>query len=170
MLGEYVPVLNWEEVKALMVSYPKPAIKAVVTETTPDGVRSAMVLHDGREGWVIDDERRVEATFNPESTLLAGSDELTVIRSGRTSANVWVKSLFQGRLIVGLAESTGSAVETDTIAGTDCVVFDVRNIDQGTSDGLRFWVDACSGIVLRIESSDGSRSVSVSDLVLGVSP
>lgn len=166
-----MPVLNWEEAKVLMAGYPKPAIKAVVTETTENGGRSATVLHDGREGWVIDDGNRIEATFGPKSTLLAEGDELTTLFDmGAGSTNNWVKALFQGRLIAYLEDSTGSVVRTETVDGMACIVFDVEHLRQGESDTFRLWVDTRWGFNLRLETPDRSHSVSVSNLVLGTSP
>lgn len=159
---------SWHQLLSLIASTPKPPLRARVVESTPGRVREASVVHDGSGTWHITTEETTELS-SPDSTTIVGADRFEMIRGMGVASNNWVKSLIQGRLIAYLTGSVGHVVDSDPIAGRACWIADIAGMkaDQ-PHEVFRMWVDAETGIIMRLERADvGNTVVELSDVAFG---
>lgn len=159
---------SWDELKDLIATHPKPPIKARVVE---HGVteRQAKVLYDGVDTWHIDDGTRIELTSARSTTINDDRRFETMRDFGGTASNNWVKTLVHGGLAAYLEDSTGQVVGSDEIEGRLCWVADVKGLreDDPTTE-FRNWVDAHTGLILRISRQDAVDAVAeLRDLEVG---
>lgn len=155
---------GWNEIQQRIESFPKPPISAVVVQTAQGETRSFEVLHDGLDGWYIDDGIRVEASFGPSSTVIQDPGGLIAIRDVRVASNGWLKSLLHGRLMASLDRISVRVVGHDRLQGRSCWILDAEGLREEPTP-FRLWVDEEFGFVLRIEGA--SALVEFQDLIVG---
>lgn len=127
--------------------------------------REVTVLHDGREGWLIQGGDQTEVTFSSLSTLLVREvDGLTSVQGKRTAVNGWAKSLFNGALL-NLEGADGDVRGEAVACGRPCIVVEVRGL---RSDRPRvpflLTVDTEDGIIMKLERPGSALLLEVTSL------
>jgi hypothetical protein len=160
---------SFEEVKALIASRKPPVAAHVVERRDGEVVRQARVIHDGINGWYVDDGDRIE--------LRAAEDRATFVERGTVerigpgmvaSANTWVKIALDGRRMAELERSAGEVVGPDELRGRACWVARVVGLRGNEPDvAFQIHVDAETGILLRTAREDVDVLLDVEDLVVG---
>jgi hypothetical protein len=156
---------SWDEVRALIVRRPKPPIRATVTDTSRTPPRRLRVIHDGLDGWLIEEGARIEMSAGKASTVLFDGRELAGFRGQHVSSDTHVKSMFEGRLMASIDEASGTVIGREVCAGRKAWVVDVEGLRREGEDRFRLSVDAEHGFVLRLEGRDGV--VAMDDVVIG---
>jgi hypothetical protein len=139
---------TWEHLRDLISSYPKPPLRCRAVEyqgETP--IRSASVVHDGYEGWYIDDGTRVELNTGRSAVFIERGKIRQV--AGGAHANGWVKPLIQGKLIAYLYQGAGDVVGREVFESRPCLVADIEGLRRDEDSRFRFWVDEATGIILQ---------------------
>lgn len=145
---------TWSQLVSLIASTPKPPIRARIVDSSPGSERKAWVVHDGQDVWHIDDGDRIELS-SPASTTLIDDGRFETIAGMGVASNNWVKTMFQGRLIAYLASATGDVVGSETFEGRMCWVVEMQGLRAKEPEAeFRMWVDAETGITLRLERAD----------------
>jgi hypothetical protein len=129
-------------------------LRARVVESSPERVREAWVLHDGQDVWHIVAGETTELSHRWSATFIDAT-RFETIRGMGVASNNWVKSLIQGRLIAYMADVTGEVVDSEMAEGRSCWVAEVRGLKANQADAaFRLWVDAETGIIVRLERTD----------------
>jgi hypothetical protein len=143
-------------------------LRARVVESSPEGVREAWVLHDGQDVWHIVAGETTELSHRGSATFINAA-RFETVRGMGVASNNWVKSMIQGRLIGYLTESTGHVVDSEMVEGRSCWVAKVRGLKANQAEAaFRLWVDAETGIIVRLERTDLNGVVRVESIELGV--
>jgi hypothetical protein len=142
---------TFDEIVASLRS-PKPALTCRVVELERGIVkRSARVIFDGRSGWFIEDEERVEFRATDDHVLL---DERGVVHLlPGAHSNGWAKTPIQGNRM-SLERAAGRVVDREEIDGRSTVVAEFEGLRSGEDAVFRFHVDEDTGVVLRMSRED----------------
>jgi hypothetical protein len=161
---------TFEQVKHLIASRKPPLAARVVERRDGAEHRSARVIHDGINGWYVDDGERVE--------LRAAEDRATFVERGTVerigpgmlaTSNNWVKTAIDGRRMADLDDATGEVLGRGEALGRPCWVVRAFGL-KGNAPQAVFvlHVDAQTGILLRTEREDQDGSgLEVEELVIG---
>lgn len=125
------------------------------------------MVHDGAEGWLIDDGKQTEVSFAAHSSiLLSKADGLRSLQGTRSAANGWVKPLFRGELL-NLTNASGDIRGSDTVCGRPCLVAEVRGLrsDEPTVS-FRLTVDTVDGIIMKLDRPDTADLIEVTELTI----
>jgi hypothetical protein len=159
---------SFDRIRGLIESH-KPPLTCRVSELRDGEVaRSARVIFDGINAWFIDDGARIE--------LRAAEDRATFVENGAVervgpgmivSAGNWVKAAVDGRRMANLDEATGTVVGRETVGDRSCWVTEVEGLRSRDDAVFRLWVDAETGVILRMSRPDAGEVLRVDDLVYG---
>lgn len=156
---------TWDEVRELMVRRPKPPIRATVTDTSRTPPRRLHVIHDGLDGWLIEEDARIEMSAGEASTVVFDGHELVGFRGQHVASDTHVKAMFEGHLMASIDEASGTVIGREVCAGREAWVVDVVGLRRDSEDRFRLSVDAEHGFVVRLEGRDAV--VAMDDVVIG---
>lgn len=160
------PDPTWSDIRRLIESHPKPPLSATVRRVTSGQSEILSVIHDGLGGWHVHQGPRTEISFGHNSTVIREPGRFAAIRDARAASNLWLKSLFQGRLMTELAAASGSFLRSESVGGVVCWVVDVDGLRRGEHPSrFRLWVEKTYGFIVRVEGSEAM--VEVTDLCIG---
>jgi hypothetical protein len=77
---------SWSDLKPLIAG-PKPPMRARVLESSPTRNREALVLHDGRDGWLITEGEKTELSSVESTTIVDPGSFETILGMGVASNN-----------------------------------------------------------------------------------
>jgi hypothetical protein len=143
---------TYDEVVASLRS-PKPALACRMVELEQGIVkRSATVIFDGRAGWYIESEGRVEFRPTDDRVLLDTGGTLRCFPDAHS--NGWVKTPIQGDRM-SLDEATGRVLGREEIDHRSAIVAEFKGLRRSGDDIVfRFHVDEETGVVLRMSRED----------------
>jgi hypothetical protein len=162
---------TWADVKRLVL-HPKPPLTCTVAEVDDTGdVRAARVVFDGADGWWIDDGTKGELRLSDERVVFVEQERVELVAGkGFVYASGWVKTAIEGRLMSNLDGASGEVRGTETVHGRACWICDLAGLKSGDDVSFRLAVDTETGVIVRMERSDGRGSLEVRDLRLGSEP
>jgi hypothetical protein len=162
------PTPTWPDIKQLIVRS-KPPLSCTVAEVDGTGeARRARVVFDGAHGWWIDDGTRGELRLSDERAVFVEQERVELVAgSSFVYANGWVKSAIEGRLLASLDEARGDVRGTETVLGRNCWICEVAGLKHGDDVSFRLAVDSKTGIIVRMQRSDGAGSLEVRNLLFG---
>ena len=128
--------------------------------------RRATVRFDGAEAWWIDDGSVVELRASDERVLLEDHQGL-VLHDRGAYVHGWVRTPLEPWRM-SLDEARGVVLDRTPLSGRICTTADVDGLRAGEDVTFRIWVDEETGIAVRIERLDGTASINVQDLRLGI--
>lgn len=139
---------SWPELRELIRSSPKPAIKATAEEWRHGStLRQATLAYDGDSAWKIDDGDRVEITSDGRTVITSAAG--TTAYEGHTASNNWLKAFVDGRRMAYLEQASGSNIGLETVDGRPCWRVQVSGLRRDEDVSFLLTVDAETGIILR---------------------
>jgi hypothetical protein len=145
---------------------PKPPLACRVIELE-GGMekRSARVIFDGRSGWFIEDDARVEFRSSDDRVLLDEGGALRALAGAHS--NGWVKTPIQGDRM-SLEGSTGQVIGREDVDGRRAIVAAFTGLRSGEETVFLFHVDEDTGVVLQMSREDMGVVLRVEDLRLAI--
>jgi hypothetical protein len=186
---------NFETVRRLLISKPKPPVRATVVERRGGSeTQRATVIHDGTNLWWIEAEGETELSRDKSAVLIRGS-RLTTYPRGVGSHNNWAKTLLEGHLFANLSipddvpppadgrravtwsqaegfatgsdeRATGEILRMEDVLMRSCFVADIHGLREDDAV-FRFWVDSETGFVLRLRREDLDLELSIEEITIG---
>ncbi len=160
---------TFEQVKRLITSRKPPLVARVVEHADGEVRRSATVIHDGINGWLVDDGERVEFRAAEDRATFVEAGGVERIGPGMVaSSNNWVKTALDGRRMAYLDRATGEVTGSGELLGRSCWTVRAHGLRSDVEVPVVLHVDAQTGILLRTQREDLDGSfLEVRELVLG---
>ena len=160
-------LLTFDEIVDLIRS-PKPPLGCRVVELT-DGhaVRSARVIFDGIEGWLIETDEGTEFRHRNDFVLFDKQDSIRRLGPGLDAhSNGWVKTPIEGHRM-NLAQASGRVLGLEVVDGRSSIRAEFHGLKAGEDVVFQFDVDLETGVILRISRTDLGLVMRLEELRIG---
>jgi hypothetical protein len=160
-------LLTFDEIVDLICSPKPPLVCRVVELTDGNAVRSARVIFDGIEGWLIETDEGTEFRHTADFVLFDEGDSIRRLGPGLGAhSNGWVKTPIEGHRM-SLDQASGRVLGLDVVDGRPSIRVEFHGLRAREDVVFQFDVDLETGVVLRISRTDLGLVMRLEELRIG---